>query len=307
MYDWPVGLSTGCFYRHSILGCLEAIRRAGFLTLEICSHPDHLDYRDAGAVRRAHDEIRRLGMEPYSFHAPFAPEIDISTLDDHRRESAAREILLAVEAAGFLGARYFVLHPGPEKVLHPHPPERFRRAENALSVIRRTAAHCRARGMTLLLENMLPHLFRGHPRDLLWDLASIPEATVGVCLDTGHAALGEDLCGDVRKLAGHLRMVHAHDNGGQEDDHRVPGQGIIPWERFMAALGRVDFRGSLILELGGDRQVPADVVLNEARAARNFLRGLGARLERTQAADDQASGTKAGRDAQSRRQRDTST
>lgn len=283
MYDWPVGLSTGCFYRRRILDCLEAIRGAGFLTLEICSHPDHLDYRDAGAVRRARDEIRRLGMEAYSFHAPFGREIDISSPDERRREAAGREILTAVEAAGFLGVRYFVLHPGPEKVLHPDPPERLQRGENALAVIRRTAAHCRARGMTLLLENMLPHLFRGRPRDILWDLASIPESTVGVCLDTGHAALGEDLCGDVRKLAGHLRMVHAHDNSGQKDDHRVPGEGTIPWEGLMTALGQVGFRGGLILELDGDRQGPADVILNEARAARTFLRNLGARLERTQA------------------------
>lgn len=283
MYDWPVGLSTGCFYQRSIFECLEAIRSAGFLILEICSHPDHLDYRDAGVMRRVFEQMTRLGLEPYALHAPFAEGIDITSLDDRRREAAAREILLAAEAAGILGVRYFILHPGPEKVLHPDPPERLQRMQNALAVIRRVADYCRTRGMTLLLENMLPHLFMGHPRDILWHLASIPNIPVGVCLDTGHAALGERLYSDVRTLAGHLRMVHAHDNSGQKDDHRVPGEGTIPWERVMAALDEVDFRGSLILELAGDQEAKIEGILSQARAGRIFLRGLGARLERTQA------------------------
>jgi sugar phosphate isomerase/epimerase len=63
----------------------------------------------------------------------------------------------------------------------------------------------------------------------------------------------------------------------------VPGQGTIAWERFMAVLGQVDFRGSLILELAGDRPAEVEVILSEARDARAFLRSLGARLERTQA------------------------
>ena len=29
-FDWPVGLSTGCFYRTSIFDCVELIQNAGF-------------------------------------------------------------------------------------------------------------------------------------------------------------------------------------------------------------------------------------------------------------------------------------
>ena len=45
---WPIGLSTGCFYRHSIFSVLEEIRASGFQSIEVCSFPQHLDYHDEG-------------------------------------------------------------------------------------------------------------------------------------------------------------------------------------------------------------------------------------------------------------------
>ena len=53
MSDWPVGLSTGCFFQKSIFDCLETISRGGFNIIEICSFPAHLDY---------HDELPRSGF-----------------------------------------------------------------------------------------------------------------------------------------------------------------------------------------------------------------------------------------------------
>lgn len=75
MNDWPVGLSTGCFYQRSIFDCLEPVRESGFSMIEICSFPAHLDYHDLNAVRRAAQRVDELGLEAYSFHAPFADHI----------------------------------------------------------------------------------------------------------------------------------------------------------------------------------------------------------------------------------------
>ena len=69
--DWPVGLSTGCFYQRSIFDCLEPIRAGGFRLIEICSAPAHLDYHARAAVRRAAERLAALGIGAYSFHAPF--------------------------------------------------------------------------------------------------------------------------------------------------------------------------------------------------------------------------------------------
>jgi sugar phosphate isomerase/epimerase len=88
MTHWPIGVSTGCFYRQGILTVLDEIRSSGFHTIEIRSFPDHLDYHQKEDVRRAGERIQALGLRPHSFHAPFAHHIDITALDDAVREAA---------------------------------------------------------------------------------------------------------------------------------------------------------------------------------------------------------------------------
>jgi sugar phosphate isomerase/epimerase len=276
MIDWPVGLSTGCFYNRSIFDCLEPIRNAGFGMIEICSFPKHLDYNDTAAVKEAHEMIDRLGLEPYSMHAPFRDEIDITSPDESRRSYAVGEVGRAVDSASVLGVKYLVIHPGPERGDIPRS-ERLQRMDYAADSINQIARRCREKNVGLVLENMLPHLFTGPVRELLWILGSMAARDVGICLDTGHAALSGDLYGVVHKLSGHLWMVHASDNHGRFDDHLPPGQGKIDWDRLLTQLAKIRFHGALILETSGAK-LPTDV-LDEAQEARKLLRGIGRRLE----------------------------
>ena len=269
MTDWPVGLSTGCFYKTSIFDCLESIRHAGFSLIEVCSFPAHLDYHDVDAVRRARDRFHHLGIDAYSFHAPFADDIDITSLDESQRHRAENEVRQAATAASILGVQHFVIHPGPEKDGFPSD-QYVARMENAAAVLERIATHCRDLGLELTLENMLPHLFSGHVKHLLWILGALSSTDVGICLDTGHAFLSGDLNTVVHKLSGHLRMVHASDNNGQYDDHLPPGEGRIDWLAVVRQLSAAHFDGTLILEIADS----GDDVLGRARHAGQHLRDL---------------------------------
>jgi sugar phosphate isomerase/epimerase len=275
MSDWAVGFSTGCFWQTSIFDCLEDIRNSGFGRIEICSGRAHLDYHDSEQVKRAGRLIEDLRLETYSFHAPFAEGIDITSLDPQVRDQALKELLQAIESAAILKVRYFVVHPGPEKTALPEH-ERFVRLENAVAVLNQAHAHCRRLGVGLVLENMLPHLFAGRVRDLLWILGALNTTEVGICLDTGHAHLGEDLLKVAHKLSGHLWMVHASDNRGQYDDHLPPGDGQIDWAALLEHLNGIHFNGTLMLEIAdlGDRST----TLDGARRARRYLRDLSHRL-----------------------------
>jgi sugar phosphate isomerase/epimerase len=275
MGDWPIGLSTGCFHDQPFTECLPAIRAAGFHILEVCSLPAHLDYRDREAVERAAARLHELELEAYSFHAPFAQDIDITALDGAVRQRAVDEILRAVEAAAHLGVRYFVLHPGPENGGGARE-QRLSRMENAAAALDQVARRCRDLGVRLVLENMLPHLFAGHVRDLLWLLGAMHTRDVGICLDTGHAFLSGDLQHVAHKLSGHLWMVHASDNRGSFDDHLPPGEGNIPWRDVLAQLIHGGFRGALVLEVAG--QPDRAALLAGAERARRFLRRLAAEV-----------------------------
>jgi sugar phosphate isomerase/epimerase len=275
MSAWPVGISTGGYYRTNILECLEEIRDAGFSMIEVCSYPQHLDYHDRSAVQHAAKRIQQLHLEPYSFHAPFADRIDISALDDTQREGAIQDILRAAEAASELGAHYFVIHPGPET---PLPIEkRLERMERAADALNRISERCRQLGGALVLENMLPHLFFGNARDMLWILGAIRTVDVGICLDIGHAHLSGDLTTVVHKLSGHLWMIHASDNKGERDDHLPPGEGKVDWESLFRQLMTVRFIGGIILEIASNCEGKLD--LSAASRARSFIKEIATQTE----------------------------
>jgi sugar phosphate isomerase/epimerase len=276
MTNWPIGLSTGCFYQTPLVDCLETIRESGFSMIEVVFSPVHLDYTNRKAVQEAALHIEALGLEAYSFHAPFADDIDISSPDLTRREHALDEILRAVEAAALLGVHYFVIHPGPENAEIPSREERMLRIENVCAVLERVAARCDELGIQCVLENKLPHLMFGQSADLLWILACLEGNRVGACLDTGHAHLAGDLYALVYKMAPHLRLLHVHDNRGHGDDHLPPGDGRIDWTALLRELAAVQFNGSFILELAGGGD--PEQIMARARRGRSFLRQRARRL-----------------------------
>lgn len=280
MSDWPIGISTGCFYRHRIFDVLEILLRNGFLMIEICSSPPHLDYHDTESIRKAARLIGQLGMEAYSFHAPFDVAIDITSNDPNARRYALDEILKAAEAAALLQVRYFVTHPGPEKTPESHNlSERMERMKHAADGLNRVSQRCHELGVGFILENMLPHLFFGNVRDMLWIMGAIESINVGTCLDVGHAHLSGDVYRVMYKLSGHLKLIHANDNLGKADDHLPPGKGAVDWKKLVSELRETGFRGGLILELAGGTDRDPATVLAEARAARTYLRHLSRRQD----------------------------
>jgi sugar phosphate isomerase/epimerase len=276
MTSWPIGLSTGCFYHRNILDCLLLIRESGFSMIEVCSTPEHLNFHDVKSVHQAAERIRELGMEAYSFHAPFAPNIDIASSDDAQRAASVTEILKAAEAAALLLVHYFVMHPGPENPATVSPEEQLPRMQHVVESLNRIARRCKELGIICVLENKLPHLLFGNTSDILWILDGINSAEVGACLDTGHAYLGGDIHHLLHKLAGHLRMIHAHDNDGGGDNHLPPGDGKINWNKLLRDLVEIRFRGAFILEMAGNAD--SAVTMANARRGRAYVREIARRI-----------------------------
>jgi sugar phosphate isomerase/epimerase len=276
MNPWLIGLSTGCFYRRHIMTILEDVKASGFHDIEICSFPMHLNYHAEDDVRRAGDRIRELGLNAYSFHAPFANHIDITSLDEGVRENAVRELEVACKAAAWMGADHIVLHPGPEREGRPPQEEFLAHMEHAGRSLNRVATVCGELGVKLMLENMLPHLLFGHISDLMYLLGEIKTPGVGICLDTGHANLAGELGRVIPTFSGHLKMLHVNDNKRNYDSHLPPGEGVIDWKWVTDELRYNHFEGGLILELAGDEHESTSTILDRAVRAKEYLRGVGA-------------------------------
>ncbi len=279
MKPWTIGLSTGCFYSRRIFDVLDEIRESGFESIEVCSFPTHLDYHNREDVARAGEQMRKLGLTPVSFHAPFAEKIDITALDPKARAVAVHELVVACEAASVMGVKNLVLHPGPERSGRPPEAEFLERMRNAAETLNIVAERCSKLHVHLVLENMLPHLLFGHINDMLYLLGSIRNCEVGACLDTGHAFLAREMGTVIHKLSGHLHLVHVNDNRGDRDEHLAPGEGHIDWPWFLYELKRCHFKGTLILELSSREHEPVAGMLTRARNARDYLANLMAKIE----------------------------
>ena len=190
MINWRIGLSTGCFCNQNILDCLSLIRESGFDTIEVCSSPTHLDFHDQSAVNVQPNESR-TASRAYSFHAPFAPHIDISST--MTGNGAAVNEIPTVEGRAPLNVHYFVIHPGPENPAPVPTEDRLVRIQHVIDSLNQIARRCRELGTTCVLENKLPHLLFGNTSDILWILDGLKGVEVGVCLDTGHASLGGEM------------------------------------------------------------------------------------------------------------------
>ncbi len=281
MGNWAIGLSTGCFYRIDINRVLEKIRDSGFSLLEISTHTDHFNYLDPHAVEATAKHLDRLGLQILSLHAPFAPDIDISSPDRSRREHSQSVVFKVVEAGGALQAAYLVLHPGPELHYDRIPlEERLSRLQFTAESLSRIADHCHRHNLMLLLENMIPSLSIGNLSNLMWLWGALLEKDVGICLDTGHANLEGRLYSLVAKLAPFIKIVHANDNHGREDQHLAPGEGGLDWRRIVASLSRHCFQGTFILELAGVNEAEVSRTLERACCGRRFLRDREKELNR---------------------------
>jgi len=266
-----VGLSTGCFYRSDIFNNIEKITNAGFTILEISSSASHIDIYNLKQIQELMKYLKSKKVDAYSFHAPFAKNIDITSPDPDERKYSHETILQSLKAASVLKVQNFVLHPWPEKEFPTHSPEKKVRKNNANEFIRILAQKCMDNNITLALENMQPQLLISPMKDLFWIKKETEIPDVAACFDTGHAFLTKSFSIALHELAGHIEMVHVSDNWGQKDDHLPPGKGAIDWRRFIADLLRTGFKGSFIIELDDKEGADPASVIRDAAEGKEYL------------------------------------
>lgn len=267
---WEIGLSTGIAYRHPILGTLAPIAAGGFKSIEVSTSPHHFHFDRAEAVAHARKRIDELGLRVVSLHAPFGPEIDVTSTRPAVRRKTLERLDHAADALSALGGRFFVIHPGSEDSRWSW--DRDGNLARAADALRHVHESCRSRGILLTVETPLPHLLGGALDDLSWILSQLPSEGTGVCLDTSHTSLGGLLYQAIERFGPRLVHIQASDNRGVYDDHLPPGAGKIDWRAFLAALKGIDYQGALLLEITGDGDVGPNVRAS-AEAAR-WLREL---------------------------------
>ena len=179
-------------------------------------------------------------------HAPWrCPPMDLTEEDRAERLSAMKK---AVWGTSLLGAKYFVVHP-----LMPYGVGN----ENAESVMqinedffKTLCDYAKTQGVIVCLENMpFLHFPLSSIDSCIEFVKSLNLDNLKICLDTGHDLIwGNQPADSVRKIGGLLACIHAHDNDGKTDSHKLPFKGVCDWKEFVKALKEVDYQGAFSLE-----------------------------------------------------------
>ena len=176
-------------------------------------------------------------------------------------EQFHRNMLLSIEAAGYIGIKHAVIHPKGEQKGSRDNYERDL-AKN-IEYMTPYVELAEKVGVKLAFENMRSPLeAQGYHRNFSTADELIPLADHfghGICWDFGHAhTTGLVQSEELRKIGSRLICLHVNDNHAGDDEHLLPFFGSIDWVDAMKGLGEIDFGYCFNYECRMVR-LPADV------------------------------------------------
>jgi len=210
--------------------------------------------------------MARFDLEYETIHAPFGHINDI-WLEGEGGDAMLKELADCVDRCAQVGAPIAVVHLSSGN----NPPSI---TDLGRARWERLAEHAQRRGVKIAFEN------QRKLANLAWAMENFAaEDSVGFCWDCGHEACFASGREYMPLFGDRLICTHIHDNEGvyNKDDHWIPFDGNISFERFAEHIRRSGYEGSLMLELAYKRpryeDLSAEAYLERAaEAAKRLVR-----------------------------------
>ncbi|MCX5647637.1 MAG: sugar phosphate isomerase/epimerase [Planctomycetota bacterium] len=278
MPELPLGAVIAFdFEKWNVQEEIALVRAAGARRIQV-----YRNYLRGAEAERIRSTLQDAGLLIDSLHGYInleqfeGPAFDLSSPDADVREASMELARAEADFARRLGCRDVIVHPvGPGETENDagRPAALRRSAEELVRIAERA-------DVRFLLENMPPPMF-GRDARFLRDVADTLDSTrFGLAYDSGHATLAGRPVETIHEMGPRLWGVHLHDNDGREDDHRLPGMGVVPFEDVARALAEVKFAGTFMLEIYRDTaEVRRDLTperLAYIERLRHIASGLGA-------------------------------
>lgn len=231
-------------------GLLDCLSESNVKTLELTT----------GFLNKSSEtekQLLRLGPIPvFSIHAQYGEGYDFSNLHDNEYLLGIENALKAIRFAGLFDAKVVVFHSSSEPVLQHERGPRINQLKRGLEYLCRESAKADKK---IALEFLPRDCLGNNTAELLDIISDFDSATLGVCLDTNHLMENYAKLPDIVKCLGkRLFSLHVSDYEGIDEQHLLPGNGIIDWKGFLNALAEIGYNRPFNYECNFQNCGPVD-------------------------------------------------
>lgn len=285
----------------NILKSLEIneVMLSGYVTIEEAAFDMEEETKYLGAL------LDSIGMRPAQHHGLAATYAPI----ENSQEPVIERLIQEIQYTANLNSPVLVIHPG-----HYFEPNRWKNHESLSDVydeevkhhgidkvlevvaqnLREAGSVAEKLGIKIALENLDRFFPMGSAELLPQLIQKADSASVGFCLDSGHA----HCCGAtsvvewIEIMRDKLFTTHFHDNRGARlqalgkdeyilpdviDEHKSPGFGTIPWIDVIAKMREFGYENTINFETVGWPELPEEESYRYAIAFWRTLENLSAR------------------------------
>lgn len=244
-------LFTAAFSKYPIQRAFKVAAECGYDGIEIGGFRPHAypqDLKDGGAA-----EIRKLSQEYGLPIVSYAPENNGSpyslVFQDKGMNSESIEYFkLALDMSVEIGSSYCMLacnHPGYGR-------DKQQVKELFIQNLALLSEYACSIGQTIILEPVTP--FEGTiittSDDVAWALKEVNSPALKAMLDLAcPITVGEPVSEYFEKLGKDLRHIHFIDASSTSENHLIPGDGEIDFDRLVPYLKKAGYDGYISLEL----------------------------------------------------------
>lgn len=178
------------------------------------------------ARAKALNELSASFPLKFTVHGPIL-DLNIASSNTRIRSCTLKLILESMDRAHDIGALVYVVHPGLRTPLENLVPD----VNSSLNMysLERILGYGEKIGLKVAVENM--------PANTPCLLQKVEEFTslidnglpIYITLDVGHANTSSQLEAFLSAMNDRIIHLHLHDNYGEDDEHRVIGDGTVNW------------------------------------------------------------------------------
>ncbi len=238
-YDF--GISTSVDYSVPFEEQLKAFSSSGFTFIALGADSEHCGFQDDEGFRKKLDLAAHYNLHIDNAHVPFGDGYDLAHPGPGLRDKAVENTVDFLVRAASFGIGSAILHPH-----HYLEVEKEEALEFATASLRKIIARAPS-DISLAIENLPDH--RGS-----WLCERLLERfgpdEIGWCYDSSHENISGEPFHLLAKQVKRLTVTHLSDNKGTNDDHLVPGDGVIDWPKMKSNLRNNGKIRRLLFEVG---------------------------------------------------------